>query len=365
MKVLNFMVVKLFIPIFLLACIFFVLILELVDLFANLWRYLNYDVSIREIANVAYYYLPKCLSFAVPIALLFAVSFTLGNLYSNNELIAVFGSGVSLFRFVLPLIGIGFLLSFGGFIFEERIVIATFKIKNELTKTLLKQPSSLNNSDMTIISADNNTVYHAIFYNDTSQSLSGISIIRFIPSAQFPGQRDVESIIYAEQAIWEKDAWTFSRARVFSWNEDGSYMTEKKENPYRRDDLNEKPATFRKNVRNVEEMTMTEAEEWLTILRRSGLEYRSALTEYYKRFSYALLPFVVSFISSALGGRFKKNILLMSLLTSLGITVLYYIVQMITVLFAKLGYIPPLAGAWMPFLIFLFPGIWLFKNART
>ncbi|TFG65017.1 MAG: YjgP/YjgQ family permease [Spirochaetales bacterium] len=359
MKILNFMVLKIFVPIFLLACIFFILILELVDLFANLWRYLNYDVPLKEIAKVALYYLPKCLSFAVPIALLFAISFSLGSLYANNELIAVFGSGISLMRFVLPLLFLGFLFSLGSFIFEEKIVIKTFKIKNELSKTLLKQPSSLNNSDITIISSDFDTVYHAVFYNDSSQSISGLSVVMFAQDGS------VDRIVYADQARWENEAWTLSMARIFTWNEDRSFMGEQKMDKGVEPYLTEIPATFRKNVRNVEEMTMEEAEEWFSVLRKSGQDFRGSLTEYYKRFSYALLPFIVAFISSALGGRFKKNILLMSLLTSLGLTVLYYITQMITVLFAKLGYLPPLAGAWAPFLIFLFPGIWLFRNART
>ena len=43
--------------------------------------------------------------------------YTLGNFYSNNELIAVFGSGVPLFRFVVPLLIVfGLLMSVSSFI---------------------------------------------------------------------------------------------------------------------------------------------------------------------------------------------------------------------------------------------------------
>ena len=81
-------------------------------------------------------------------------------------------------------------------------------------------------------------------------------------------------------------------------------------------------------------------------LKKAGLPFREQLTEYYRRFSFALTPFIVSIVSSALGGRFKKNILLMSLVVSLVISVGYYVLQMVSVLFAKLGYISPLVGAW-------------------
>jgi lipopolysaccharide export system permease protein len=74
---------------------------------------------------------------------------------------------------------------------------------------------------------------------------------------------------------------------------------------------------------------------------------------------------MVAFISSAVGGRFRKNILLMSLLTSLVFSVVYYVTQMVSVIFAKLGLIPPLAGAWGAFLLFAFATFWLFRYART
>ena len=91
-----------FIPVLVMALLFFILILELVDLFANLWRYLNHDVTMMDIFRVMWLYIPKCISLSVPIAMLFSISFTLGNHYASNELISVFGAGISLYRFVLP-----------------------------------------------------------------------------------------------------------------------------------------------------------------------------------------------------------------------------------------------------------------------
>jgi lipopolysaccharide export system permease protein len=112
-------------------------------------------------------------------------------------------------------------------------------------------------------------------------------------------------------------------------------------------------------------MSLQDAYQWITTLRRAGLDYRSALTDYYKRFTFALTPFLVALLSSAIGGKLKKNILLMSLLISLVISVLYYVFQMVFVLIAKLGYIPPILGAWLPFILFFIPSVMLFRYART
>jgi len=55
----------------------------------------------------------------------------------------------------------------------------------------------------------------------------------------------------------------------------------------------------------------------------------------------------------------------MSLLTSLVVSVVYYVAQMMATLFAKLGYISPLTGAWGATIVFLAAGFYLFRVART
>jgi lipopolysaccharide export system permease protein len=66
-----------------------------------------------------------------------------------------------------------------------------------------------------------------------------------------------------------------------------------------------------------------------------------------------------------MGGRFKKNILLMSLSMSLIATVIFYVMEMISMMMAQLGYIPPMAGAWFPILTFTVIGLLLLRSAKT
>jgi lipopolysaccharide export system permease protein len=89
------------------------------------------------------------------------------------------------------------------------------------------------------------------------------------------------------------------------------------------------------------------------------------LTDYYRKYSFALTPLIVALIASSLGSTFKKNILLMSLLSALVISVAFYVAQMLAAILSKSGSIPPLAGAWTPFTVFLALGVLLFRTART
>ena len=177
-KTLDRMIIRQFFPTLLVALLFFILILEMVDLFANLWRYINNEVPVSQMLQVFIYYIPKCVTLSLPMALLFSVSFTLGNYYANNELIAIFGSGVSLFRFVISLVLLGMLFSIGSFLFEESVVIDTYKVKNSLTSELLRQSTSLNNNNPTVIDDNGLIIYSADFYNDKEKTLSNIIIIK-------------------------------------------------------------------------------------------------------------------------------------------------------------------------------------------
>lgn len=357
MTTLHKMLIRLMIPVFINSLLFFVLILEMVDLFGNIWRYLNNEVSLLSMLHVAFLYLPKCISYSLPIAVLFAISFTLGNLYSNNELIAVLGSGVPLFDFVRPLMIIGLALSFFAFFFEEHIVIDSYIKKNDLTQVLWNQKKSLSNSNVIVYDTSKRVIYQADYYNDNSKTLSGVTVVFYTTDYDF------EKRFEARYARWENNSWHLFDARSFFYEDE--YIKEEKSAEYTNERLSEFPDTFRKNVFDVEQMHIPEARQLIANLRRSGLDHREALTEYYKRYSFALTPFIVSIISCAVGSRFKKNIMLMSLLISLSISVLFYVMQMVLAVLSNTGAVPPLIGAWGSLLVFVFIGVGLFRFVRT
>ena len=359
MRVLQRLLLRNVLPMFFFSMLFFILVLQLVDVFTYIFRYISLDVSFAQIALVQLYYVPKCVSYSISPSLLFAVAYTLGNMYANNELIAVFGSGVSLIRLVFPVMVFGIITSVGGFFFEERVVIETFSKKNSYSQALLKQRSSLSNTNVTVIGQGNTLIYNAEYYNDSARALRGLIVIERSPEGKIIGRID------AEQAVWKKDRWEFQNARLFSWDENGEFLVEENRNIYTRPDLTQNPDTFKKTVRNLGELKAEEAAVWVQNLQKAGLPYREPLTAYYKRFSFALTPLVVAFLSCALGGRFKKNVLLMSILLSLLTSVLFYVFQMITSLLAKSGMLSPLVGAWTPFILFSLIGLWLFRTAKT
>ncbi|GHV62828.1 membrane protein [Spirochaetia bacterium] len=347
--------VRQFLPIFAVAVSMFVMLLSLIDLFANLVRYLNYEVPLREILRVSMYYLPKSFSYAMPISLLFAAAYTLGDLYARNELTSIFSSGIPFYRFSFPLIIIGLVASIFSFYFDDIVVIPTLAIKNDLARLYLHQQRTEQNSDIVIKARNGELIYSVDYFDNNAVTLNGISIV------EQNSEGDFVSLVRAPRASWTGKYWLLSNPIVYEW--EGDLLRSR---PLTETEVyQEPPDTFRRNAVNVEELRARDARLLVLDLGRAGLPVIIAKAEYYHRFSFASASFVVMMLSISMGGRFKKNILLMSLLASLSAAVVFYVMEMITMMMARLGYIHPVIGAWLPVASFIVIGTILLQNSKT
>lgn len=337
------------------ALFFFTMALCLVDLFMNLWRFIAQNVAAGAIFKVSLLYIPKAASFAVPLAVLFAAAYVLSELYAKNELTAIFASGVSLLRFAMPLLVISAILSFGLFFFEDRVVVPTYRQKNELQNSLLGIQPMKNASNAVVICDGGRTVYRALMYDANMKILYGVYVV------SRDANHHLHSILRAQSALWQDDHWKINEGVLYniadgkvSVNMDSSGIS-----------LTEPPESFESSDISIEEVTVDDAKKYIDYRRRAGLPYAEALSVYYKKFSFPCILFIVVFLSIGLSGRTRKNVLLVSLLLCIGAAVLYYVMQMVTMLLAKFEYIPPLAGAWMPVVFFIICSCFLLKTSRT
>jgi Predicted permeases len=357
-KTLSLYLLGIFLPALAASLGLFALVLELVDLFSNLWRYLAQEAPLLGVLKVMLLYLPTAVYNGLPIALLFAASYSLASLYADNELTVIFSSGVSLQSFMMPIFAVAALLCVGSFYFNDGVVLWTIKAKNDLSHKLLGQTASMSNPDVTVISRDGSVVYRAQFYDDIGKTLSGVTVIE--------RDKNSEPISRTEAALgrWDGGKWSFSTVRRFELKADGSW-TEFSAVNWSRPELDEKPDAFRSQNRDLAELSSADLGVYVGFLKRAGLPYGAALAERNKRYSFSFTPFVVVLLAGASSGRFRKNVLLASLLTSLVAATLYYVAQMVTMLMAKTGDLDPRLGAWAPLVLFVALGAVAFRNART
>jgi lipopolysaccharide export system permease protein len=346
---------KKFLPVFIGAVSFFSFVLVLLDLLVNIWSYISSEIPVLQVLYIEFLYIPKTISFAIPLSVLFASSYVLSDLYAKNELTSIFASGVSLLRFTLPLLVFAFLASIGLFYFEDRVVVPTYAKKIQSENIALRKNQSKNNDRIVLLAENGNIVFKADYYDDKSKKIFGLFIVRRDENHK------LEKILQAESAIWRDTYWQINGYSIYKVV-DGAFQTSTDLTGL---EITEPPETFQSNVTNIETVNISDSKVYLAHLKRTGLPSAESLSQYYKKYSFPFIVFIVVFLSIGLSGRTRKNVLLVSLGLCLASAVGFYVLQMVTMLFARFGVIPPAMGAWFPVVSFVIISIILLRFSRT
>jgi len=356
---LVFYLFKKVIPLFLGAMFFFALVLNLVDLFMNIATYLQNNCAAKDIMMVMAYYVPKTIWYAVPVAILFSTSYALSEMYAANEIQALLASGVSLFRFTVPLLIVSLIMAYGLFVFENKFVVQTYEKKTTLQNSLLNKTKNENNSNVIVLSDNGKIIYSAARYIENQKRLRTCYFV-------FRGdERELLAIIYSRQAYWnaEREVWELEDPVQYEPVDDTLKIT--RVNPDYLNALTESYEIFRKTNVDVQSVSATDAKVYINHLKKAGLPYNEELSEYYKKYAFPFIVFIVVFLSIGLTGKTRKNVLLISLASCIGASVLFYVTMMVTMVLAKHGYISAFSGAWSPVIFFTIISAVLLRFART
>lgn len=357
MKIVFYMLRRFF-PIFIGAVLFFVLVLCLTDLFMNLWNYISKGVSFRDISLILLYYVPKAMWYSVPIAMLFGTAYMLSDFYARNELLAIFASGISLVRFSLPLLAVAAGMSVALFFFENIVVVPSYAKKVKLQDSVLYKEKSLNNDRIVIMAEGGDIIYKADFFESRTSRLYRLYVVFRSPD------KSLDAVVYAERAAWQEGSWQLEKAVEYK-NDGENFFTAGSVEEELCKRLVEPPETFRNNTVSVEQVSTREAREYIAHLEKAGLPFAEEKSVYYKKYSFPFVVFIVVFLAIGLSGKTRKNVLVVSLALSVTAVVLFYVVQMITMLMAKFQSVSPLAGAWSPVVLFIALSCVLLKYAKT
>jgi lipopolysaccharide export system permease protein len=347
--------IRQFFPILVASLSMFMLLVVLIDLFVNLTRFLNNGAGIAQIFMVSLYYVPKSFLYALPVSLLFSSAYMLGDLYGRNELTTVLCSGIPFARLCIPLFVIGAVFSIFSFFFEDNAVIPTLRVKKELARQLLQSQEQQNSSDVVIKTNEGRLIYAVDYFDRLSETLNGLTIIELDENNRF------SSLVRAGKAEWNGSSWSLSGSVAYEYRGEFIKMLPLEEDGR----FNADPEIFRRGAIAPEDLKVHDAALLIRDLRNAGLPFISAKTDYYHRFSFSTISFVVVFLSVTLGGRFKKNILLMNLLASLGTAAVFYVIEMVTMMSARVGILPPFIGAWTPVFVCVAAGFFLLRYAKT
>lgn len=124
------------------------LVLTTIMLLGNLVKMVNLvinkGVDLILVLKSFLYLVPFLLAYTIPIACLAAVLLAFGRMSSDNEIVAIRSSGVSIIKLVFPLIVIGFIFSLILLILNDRVIpYSHYAAKKTIKQIGLKNPAAV------------------------------------------------------------------------------------------------------------------------------------------------------------------------------------------------------------------------------
>jgi lipopolysaccharide export system permease protein len=322
------------------------LMLMSVDLFTHLDSYARNEIPAFTIFKLTVLYLPEATLFSLAPALLFSATFFLSQLQANNELISLYNTGVSYRRIIVPILLLGLGFSVCQFAVDELVAIPATRQRSALQDSLFGLSSTYDNRNITLGDLAEGYVIHASRYNDKAGRITDVSLVLL------DGDRVLDSRIDAPYALWDqqKGHWIFKDAIVHTIVDGG--VDARREAEWDELPVTLEPNLFRNLSTNIKTMEFGTALRYLRRIRvLSPSQWNSYATDFAERTLGALTPLVLLFIACTINYRYKKNILLFSVITSLGISVIYYVVQMVCLIMARQGIIGPVWGMAIPMIV--------------
>ena len=325
------------------------LMLMSVDLFKNLETYTEYAFAAKDVLLLTLLYFPDAFLTSLGPSFLFSVTYYLSMLHANNEIIAVFNAGVKYGKIILPCILTSVFVSLGYFVLNETVALNCLNKKDAIYKEITNMDiDSHDNYQISLYDSRNGYLVYADEYIDRRKTLYNVSLIR-------RGKNEM-SRVNAYNAQWSDDdgKWIFNDCICYTTGYDKETITVNHVDHYVSEDLELEPELFRNLSNDVSKMDIWLADKYVKSIRNlNPVLYARTATDLFKRILTCLTPLVMTVIACCINYRFKKNILFFSIFCSLCIAVVYYVIQMVTLMLANQGVIRPYMGTLFPFIIIL------------
>ncbi|MBI4353745.1 MAG: LptF/LptG family permease [Candidatus Omnitrophica bacterium] len=348
MRILDRYTTKQLVPVWVWCMLVFVFISIIIDLFGHLEEILQYHIPPQTVVQYYLNFTPLVVIRASPLALLLSCAFVTMRLVRYQELLAMHASGISAARASVPFVFVGWLISVGVFVINDRVVPQTAAAYEQLRYELFRGRQQPNVIESVATLDSDNRLYHAREFHLDRNELIDLVILehdeRNLPVKSF----------YARQAFVTPHGLLLVYGTIYHMGPQGALAGEPIPFVERLLKVPVTPASFRQPETQPETMRFGPLrrliihlkKSHMTNIRRYATELTAKLTFPFMNIMMALMAFVGSAQRHGRGP-------LRGLGTSLGWGVLYYLGTAVGQSIAKEGFLPVVVAMWTPHLIAL------------
>jgi len=347
---------------FVLLLVTFTGIYMIFDFFQLLGDMVRTRVAAHVVLNYYRFLAPQVIYLMLPMSTLVATLVSFGLLAKTNQITALKSAGISVYRATVPILVAAGFLSIGMFILEDKYLPQTNQRQDALRNQIKgRPPQTYYRPDRQWIFGRSSHIYNYRFFDSDQNVFAHLSAFEFDPQTFRLTRR-----IYAARAFWEPPirGWVLEKGWVRDLEGDRvtAYMPFAVAT-FRQ--FKEEPAYFKKEVKPSAQMSALELRRYINELAQSGFDVVRLSVQFYRKFSFPLIAFVVTLIgipfALTAGGRGAIS----GIALSIGIGIIYWSLSSLFEAMGNLHQLPPLVAAWSPDLLFGLGGAYLLLRVRT
>jgi len=344
------------------ASIFICTIILLIFLItSNIDDILGNNVSITDTIRFLIYSIPYTIVQIIPIAVVIAVLFSVGGMSKHNEILAMVTSGVSKYRFLLPLAILGVIISFLTIFFNESIVPVTQSKANDIKQRTIRGKKILERGEVFVKGRGNRFYSMTTYISNPPMMIDPVIEDVNDNNVYFTKRVDAsKAILIKNKDEKTKPYWKFYNVTIREFDENGliKYIQHYKEYDLV---LEENLETFLSVEKKPEDLNFLELWRYISILESQG-----AIVDYYPdlylKISFPFSALILILIALPFAFKVKSGEMLLGFGIGIMIAICYYGTTAFFLTISKMGVVPSLIAVWLPNIVFACIGLYMFKK---
>ncbi len=379
MQILDRYLIRQFCFVLIFSLIAFWVVFLVVDLVEHLDKFIDKHATFFVVVKYYFYYTPYILVLSLPVAMLLSCLFSLGQLAKHNELTAMKSAGISLYRILLPIFVLSFVISLFVVGFGESVVPFTYQKMREVKKVEIEKGKRERNIILNnvFVQGEDGRIFHLASYDTKEKIGSNVLVQRF-------EENRLKEEIRAKKVRWENNGWLFEDGveRIFSDSlaEPGpsenlgkarlDSLTSNPAEEYQafdmlfRMDLKIEPKALAKRQKKPDEMGYFELADYVKIKKRSSQVVAKESTDLHLKIAFPFVNFIIVLFGAPLAANPKRSGLAIGFAVSLFVSFVYYTLIRMGQSFGYSEKLPPLLAAWAANVLFVILGTILLVKAK-
>ncbi|HLF45874.1 MAG TPA: LptF/LptG family permease [Chitinophagaceae bacterium] len=360
MRKIDWYIIKKLIVTFFFCLLLFTLITVAVDSSEHTENFVKSGLSTKEIITKYYFgFVPYIWGLLFPLFVFIAVIYCTSRMAVNSEIIAIISSGTSFNRFLKPYLIGGIFLAAILFTGSRQLIPRGNEIRSNFQVQYIDKMDPLKMGrfkDTYYRRADSNSYFGIKFYDSTSKSAGTFFLHRTKDS----------NLIYnlrAQSMNWDtaKKNWKLANVVERKVHASGETVTNFDTLNI---NLNLQPKDLREDYYLKDKLTSAELKQFIKMEELRGTEGLNTLrVEHYRRTATSFSVLLLTLIGAVIASRKTRGGSGLHIAVGFILASMFILTDRFSTTFSVKGNFPPLLAAWLPNLIFLAVGIYLYRRA--